>query len=205
MECKEIAYEPLPYAYNALEPYLSEELLREHHDVLYKKYVDNLNKVIKNNPELCGLSSEQLILMLPNLPADISKAIYNFAGGVYNHQQYFEMMTPPPNERPTGELMAVINKHFGSFDNFQEAFKRKAMQVFGSGWTWLAVNQSGELEIVNTTNQGTPFSLNMAPIIGIDIWEHAYCIQYKANRSDYIGAWLKVANWKKASEMFAGY
>lgn len=202
MECQEFTVDPLPYPYNALEPYINEETMKVHHDVLYKKYVDNLNAALKNYPEYCGLSYKQLILMAPSLPQPIALPVFNGAGGAYNHQQYFEMMTPAPNGLPEGALMAAINQAYGSFAKFQDIFKKEAMAVFGSGWTWLAVNELGGLEIVNTANQTTPFTLNMIPIICIDIWEHAYFLQYKAARADYIDGWLKVADWGKASNRY---
>lgn len=204
MPCEEYQVKPLPYAYNALEPYINEETMKVHHDVLYKRYVDNLKAAIENYPQLCGLSYEQLILMSPDLPEEIATRVFNYAGGAYNHELYFEMMSPITGQRPTGSLLEAIIYNFGSYENFLDAFKEQAMAVFGSGYTWLVVNDVGSLEIINTANQVTPFSYNMYPIICIDIWEHAYFLQYQAARADYINAWAQVANWQEASRRFEG-
>ncbi len=202
MECKEFTPVPLPYGYDSLEPYINGQTLQVHHNVLYQKYITNLNAALKKHPEYCGLSLKELILISPFMPEDISKPVFNSAGGAYNHQVYFEMMNPKGTTLPDGWLLVAIKQTFGSIEEFQKQFKAKAMSVFGSGWTWLAVNCIGGLEIVNTGNQETPYTLNLIPIIPIDIWEHAYFLQYEANREGYVDGWLKLADWKKAEKAF---
>lgn len=202
MECKEIMPKPLPYAYDALEPLINSETLKVHHDTLYVKYVNNLNAALKKYPQYCNLSLQDLILNSSSMPEDISLQVFNNAGGVYNHQMYFDMMNPQGKQYPENWLLDGILRTFGTIKSFEDEFKSSAMSVFGSGWTWLAVNSIGGLEILNTPNQNTPFSLNLTPLIPLDIWEHAYFLQYKAGRSDYIDAWLKLADWKRAERLY---
>ena len=202
MECKEFVVEPLPYSYNALEPYISEDIMRVHHDVLYKKYVDNLNAALEKFPEFCTLTLEGLILNVEDLPPDINMTVFRNAGGTYNHQLFFETMNPAPNEKPRGALLDAINNKFRNFEMFKESFKKEAMSVFGSGYAWLAVNNTGGLEIVSTANQTTVLTLNMFPLIGIDLWEHAYFCQYLGDRGAYVDSWFEVADWQKAGERY---
>jgi len=202
MECKEFVVEPLPYSYDALSPYISEDIIRVHHDVLYARYVNNLNKALKSYPEYCNLTLEGLILNVEDLPEEIAMEVFKYAGGTYNHQLYFETMSPVPNQEPESDLLDAINITFGSFEKFKETFKKKAMEVFGSGYTWLAVNNMGRLEIISTANQTTVLSFNMYPIVGIDLWEHAYFCQYFGDRGAYIDSWFEVADWEKAEKRF---
>lgn len=202
MECREFIVEPLPYHYDGLEPYISEEILRIHHDVLYRNYVNNLNKALNNYPEYCNQTLECLILNVEDLPQDIAMSVFNNAGGTYNHQLYFETMNPTPNEGPKGELLDAINRKYTNFHIFKQKFKKEAMDVFGSGYTWLAVDNMGKLEIVSTGDQTTALTLNKFPLIGIDVWEHAYFCQYINDRGAYIDSWFELADWNKAGERF---
>lgn len=192
----------LPYAVNGLEPYIDKETISVHHFVLHKKYVYNLNEVMAKYPAYQYYSLVELIKNVNNLPAEIRTPVFRNAGGVLNHNYYFDMMNPAPNALPSGNLSKAIEKKFGSFDNFKKDFTAAAMAVFGSGWTWLVTDLQGSLYIINTENQVTPYSYDRIPIIPIDIWEHAYFLQYQAARNDYIEAWFHVADWTKAEVMY---
>lgn len=199
MNCKPFEIEPLPYPYDGLAPYIDAETLRVHHDVLYKKYVDKLNAALADHPEYYCYSLEELILGCTYLPPEIAETVFNQAGGAFNHTLYFDTMSPAPNDPPAGTLRQAMERAFGSIAGFQKAFKEKGMAVFGSGWTWLCTDCEGGLTIINTANQDTPLSIGLHPVICCDIWEHAYFLQYKAERGDYIDAWFEVADWEKAA------
>ena len=194
--------EPLPYSYDALEPYISKEIMTLHHDKHYQTYVDNLNKALANYSEYQSYSLEKLLQNLDSLPKEISTAVRNNGGGVYNHKFFFEIMTPNKSQ-PTEELKKAIEKDFGSYDKFVEEFKKAAKDVFGSGWAWLVLDNNGKLSITTTSNQDSPISENLTPIIGIDVWEHDYYLQYKNNRASYIDNWMNVINWDKASKIYS--
>jgi len=172
---------PLPYEYNALEPYIDKDTMYYHHDKLFQAYVDNLNHALRNNPRLQRLNLTQLLRMQRALPVDIGR----YAGGVYNHTLFFDRLSPNPNP-PQGELLQLINQTYHSFDRFKQLFTQEAMKVFGSGWTFLTITPQGTLKIVNKANQNTPLADNERPIISFDIWEHAYYLQYKNLRADYV-------------------
>ncbi|MCL2436867.1 MAG: superoxide dismutase [Clostridiales bacterium] len=193
----------LPYAPNALEPYINEETIMVHHFTLHKKYVDQLNAIMEKNPGYQEYGLVELIQNVEKLPADIRTGVFRNAGGVLNHDYYFDMMRPAPNDLPAGKLGEAINKQFGSFDNFKKDFTTAAMAVFGSGWTWLVADAAGKLYIMNTENQVTPYSFDRIPIIPIDIWEHSFFQQYPAKRADYIEAWYNVADWAKADVLYS--
>ncbi len=192
---------PLPYAYDALEPYIDKETMTLHHDKHYKTYVDNLNKSLEKYPELYKYSLEDLLKNISSLPKDIQKSVLNNGGGAYNHEFFFDIMTPEKTE-PSEDLRVSIEKDFGSFENFKEQFKEAALSVFGSGWAWLVKDSNGNLSIVTTPNQNSPISDNLTPIIGLDVWEHAYYLKYKNVRANYIDNWFNVVNWNKALENF---
>lgn len=187
----------LSYCYDALEPYIDKETMIIHHNKHYKNYVNKLNIAIKNYPSLYNYSLTDLLTNLDSIPESVSQTIKNNGGGVYNHEFFFAIMTNKKTS-PSGELKKSINKDFGSFDNFKEEFKKNALDVFGSGWTWLVSDSNGNLSIINTPNQDTPISQNLNPIIGIDLWEHAYYLCYQNNRENYINNWFNVVNWDKA-------
>lgn len=192
---------PLPYSYDALEPYISKEIMTLHHDKHYQTYVDNLNKALENHNEYKGYSLEKLLKNLDSLPKEISTAVRNNGGGAYNHGFFFDIMSPTKTT-VSGKLKEAIDRDFNSYDNFMSEFKKAASGVFGSGWAWLVSDNNGKLSITTTANQDSPISSNLTPIIGIDVWEHAYYLQYENKRADYIDNWVNVINWDKALENY---
>ena len=188
---------PLPYAYDALEPYIDEKTMHLHHDKHLQTYIDNLNKVLDAHPELQSLSLTELLKYLSRMPADVQQPIRNNGGGVYNHRFYFALLTNPSEGEAVGHLGEAITRTFGSFQNFKEQFKQAALSVFGSGYAWLVLN-NGRLEIMTTANQNTSIELRLGPILAIDVWEHAYYLKHYNVRADYIDDWFKVVNWEQA-------
>lgn len=192
---------PLPYHYDVLEPFISKDIMTYHHDKHYQTYVDNLNKVLADYPKYQSYSLEKLLKNLDSLPKEIYTSVKNNAGGVYNHEFFFSIMTPSKTA-PSGELKKAIERDFGTYNNFMDEFKKAASSVFGSGWAWLVSDCDGKLSVITTANQDSPISNNLTPIICIDLWEHAYYLQYKNNRAYYIDNWVNVINWKKALENY---
>ena len=196
-EFKPFEVKPLKYSYDALEPYIDKETMMIHHDKHYKNYVDKLNDAIKKYPSLYSYSLTDLLTNLDSLPESVCQTIKNNGGGAYNHEFFFDLMTSKKTIT-SGELEKSINRDFGSLDKFKEEFKKAALDVFGSGWAWLVSDNTGNLSIIKTSNQDTPISQNLTPIIGIDVWEHAYYLRYQNNRANYIDNWFNVVNWNKA-------
>lgn len=194
--------QPLPYSYDALEPYIDTETMKIHHDKHHKAYVDNLNNALEKHPELYNKSLEYLIINSETLPNDIKTTVINNAGGDYNHTLFWNIMTPKSTKAPKGELLKSINQNFGSFENFKKEFKDKSLSVFGSGWTFLVSDDSGNLSIITTANQNTPLPQNLKPIILLDLWEHAYYLKHKNLRADYIDNWWNVVNWEQANKNY---
>lgn len=186
--------EPLPYDYSALEPYLSAEILHFHHDKHYENYVNKLNDLLKNYPNLQNMSLDELLIKTDELPNEAKTAIKNNAGGVYNHELYFACMNHIDCELPTDQLALAINSSFGSIDQFKGEFTTAALNQFGSGYAWLILSNK-KLEIIATPNQDTPISLTVTPLLCIDVWEHAYYLQYQNRRQDYIDNWFNLINW----------
>lgn len=193
---------PLPYSYDALEPYIDKETMIIHHTKHHQTYVDNLNKLLAKNPELSSKSLEELLTNLDALPKSDKQGIINNAGGVYNHNFFWTIMSPNQDGKPVGKLATAIDNTFGSFDNFKAKFKESATSRFGSGWAWLVSDKDGKLSIISTANQDAPISLGLTPIIGIDVWEHAYYLKYKNKRADYIDNWWNVVNWNQANKNY---
>lgn len=193
---------PLPYAYDALEPYIDKETMMLHHDKHEKAYLDNLNKAISKYPELYKIGIEGMLKDLNSIPEDIRETVKNNAGGVYNHEFFWSIMSPEKNQTPSGELLKAINKDFQSFDNFKTKFKEAALGRFGSGWAFLVKDKDGKLSIISTANQDSPTSQGLTPILGIDVWEHAYYLKYQNRRGDYIDNWWNVVNWKQAENNY---
>jgi len=185
---------PLPYAYNALEPYIDTLTMQLHHDRHLKTYVDNLNAALAPYPALHGMKLYQLLLHPEQLPAEIRTAVLHNAGGVYNHDFFFRGMTPG-GSAPSQALGRKIDETFGSFDNFKAQFKAKALEVFGSGYAWLARGCDDALVIITTANQDTPIAAGFLPLAGIDVWEHAYYLKHYNVRADYIDDWFRVADF----------
>ena len=190
----------LPYAYDALEPYIDEETMHLHHDKHHNTYVNNVNAALAKHPEI-GEDLEQLLSDVETIPADIRQAVINNGGGHLNHALFWELMTPEKTE-PSAALAADLEATFGSFEDFKAAFTTAATSRFGSGWAWLVVNNDGKLEVTSTANQDTPISEGKTPILGIDVWEHAYYVKYRNVRPDYIKAFFSVINWNKVDELY---
>ena len=191
----------LPYAYDALEPYIDEETMHLHHDKHHQTYVTNVNAALAKHPEI-GEDLEKLLADVESIPADIRQAVINNGGGHLNHALFWELMTAEETA-PSAELAADIDATFGSFEDFKAAFTTAATTRFGSGWAWLVVNKEGKLEVVSTANQDTPISEGKTPILGLDVWEHAYYVKYRNVRPDYIKAFFSVINWNKVNELYA--
>lgn len=193
---------PLPYAYDALEPYIDAKTMELHHDKHLQAYVDNLNNALKNYPDYQQLSLEQLLLYIFRLPADIRIPVWNNAGGVFNHIFYFSQLAPPetiPTVIPQ-PLLSALNHSFGSMDGFKKALSDAALSVFGSGYAWLVLTPVGKLEIITTANQDTPLPLGLCPVLNLDVWEHAYYLKHFNVRADYIKDWFSVINWEQANQ-----
>ncbi|MEG0306646.1 MAG: superoxide dismutase [Clostridium sp.] len=197
-EVKKFTLEPLPYAYDALEPYIDKETMTLHHDKHHQAYVDNLNKALEKYPALYNKSLVELLSSPNKIPADVRTSVLNNAGGDYNHNFFWSIMGPNKGGVPTGDLATAIDRDFGSFDKFKESFSNAALGRFGSGWAWLLSDKNGKLSIVSTANQDTPIPLNLTPIIAIDVWEHAYYLKYQNRRNEYIENWWNVVNWDNA-------
>ncbi|MEG2291238.1 MAG: superoxide dismutase [Clostridium sp.] len=201
-EVKKFTLEPLPYAYDALEPYIDKETMTLHHDKHHQAYVDNLNKALEKYPALYNKSLVELLSSPNKIPADVRTAVLNNAGGDYNHNFFWSIMGPNKGGVPTGDLAKAIDRDFGSFDKFKESFSNAALGRFGSGWAWLLSDKNGKLSIVSTANQDTPIPLNLTPIIAIDVWEHAYYLKYQNRRNEYINNWWNVVNWDNALDNY---
>ena len=193
----------LPYGYDALEPYIDVETMHLHHDKHHNTYVTNLNAAIEKYPELGEQSIEELMKNLNEVPEDIRTAVRNNGGGHANHSFFWKIMAPNAGGEPTGAIKDAIDQAFGSFEKMKEEFKTAATGRFGSGWAWLVVNKEGKLEVTSTANQDSPLTDGKTPIIGLDVWEHAYYLKYKNVRPDYIAAFWDVVNWDQANENLA--
>jgi len=193
----------LPYAYNALEPFIDEQTMHLHHDKHHAAYVTKLNGAIEKHPELSGKSAEELIRNINSLPEDIRGVVRNNGGGHVNHTMFWQIMGPGKGGAPTGAIGDAINKTFGSFDAFKEKFEAAGVNQFGSGWAWLVRTKAGEFQIKSTPNQDNPMSTGEFPIMGNDVWEHAYYLKYQNRRPDYLKAWWNVVNWDEVNKRLA--
>lgn len=202
METKKHELPALPYAYDALESYISKEIMVLHHGKHHQAYIDNLNKALESHADLQEKTAEELIANLDQIPEDIRVAVRNNAGGHVNHSMFWQIMGPNAGGEPTGELAEAINSAFGSFADFQTKFNDAGAKRFGSGWVWLVKNKVGGLEIMSTANQDNPLSEGLIPVMGNDVWEHAYYLQYKNVRMDYLKAWWSVVNWRAVEQRF---
>ena len=198
----EFELKALPYAYDALEPYIDKETMMLHHDKHEKAYLDNLNKAIAKYPELYKKGLEGILKDLNSVPEDVRETVKNNAGGVYNHDFFWSIMSPEKDQNPNGDLLKAIIKAFGSLDNFKTKFKDAALGRFGSGWAWLILDKDGNLSIISTANQDSPISQGLTPILGLDVWEHAYYLKYQNKRGDYIDNWWHVVNWKQVEDNY---
>ena len=187
---------PLKYPNNALEPHIDTRTMAIHHDKHHQAYVDNLNKALESYPDLQEKLTLELLNDLDSLPEEIRTAVRNHGGGHANHSMFWKSLSPDGGGTPQGNLAESINEAFGSFSDFKEAFTKAAMSVFGSGWTWLCLDDEGNLLITTTANQDNPVSRDLIPLVGLDVWEHAYYLNYENRRADYIAAWWNVISWK---------
>lgn len=199
---------PLPYPKDALEPHIDALTMEIHHGRHHKAYVDNLNKALAGNPALEAKSLEALLADLASVPENIRTTVRNNGGGHWNHTFFWKIMAPNAGGAPTGDLAAAINAAFGSFDEFKAKFEAAGLGRFGSGWAWLLVN-GGRLEITSTANQDNPLmgkaiaGCEGRPILGVDVWEHAYYLKYQNRRADYLKAWWNVVNWPEVARLYA--
>lgn len=186
---------PLPYAEDALEPHIDARTMGIHHDKHHAAYTNNLNAALEGHADLAGKSIEDLLGDLNAVPESIRTAVRNNGGGYANHNLFWEIMGPNGGGEPTGDLASAINSAFGGFSAFKEQFAKAASTRFGSGWAWLYVDKNGSLAVGSTPNQDTPLMEGNTPILGLDVWEHAYYLNYQNRRPDYISAWWNVVNW----------
>ncbi|WP_422123147.1 superoxide dismutase [Planococcus sp. X10-3] len=198
-----MAYElpELPYAYDALEPHIDKETMNIHHTKHHNTYITNVNAALEGHDDLSSKSVEDLISDLNAVPEDIRTAVRNNGGGHANHSLFWQLMTPNGTGAPSGALAEAINSKFGSFDEFKTKFENAGKTRFGSGWAWLAVS-NGELEVTSTANQDSPLMDGKTPILGVDVWEHAYYLKYQNKRPDYLAAFWNVVNWDEVSKRF---
>ena len=192
----------LPYTYDALEPHIDARTMEIHHTKHHQAYINKVNAALEGHPDLAAKSIEDLMTGLASVPEDIRGAVLNNGGGHANHSLFWTIMAPNGGGNPSGELASAIDSTFGSFDNFKTEFANAAATRFGSGWAWLSVD-SGKLVVESTANQDTPLSEGRTPILGLDVWEHAYYLHYQNRRPDYVSAFWNVVNWNAVGERFA--
>ncbi|GAB4559331.1 MAG: superoxide dismutase [Anaerolineae bacterium] len=192
----------LAYAYNALEPYIDAQTMEIHHTKHHAAYVNNLNAALEKYPDLQDVDLNVLLRNIASVPEDIRTAVRNNGGGHANHTLFWSIMAPNAGGAPTGDLASAIDSAFGSFDAFKDAFSKAAATRFGSGWAWLAVNGFGKLVVYSTANQDSPLMEGITPILGLDVWEHAYYLKYQNRRPDYIQNWWNVVNWAAVADNY---
>jgi len=192
----------LPYPADALEPHIDKQTMEIHHGRHHQTYVNNLNAALEGHPELQNKTAEELIADLDSLPEAIRTAVRNNGGGHVNHTLFWEIMSPNGGGEPKGEIAEAINKTFGSFEAFKEAFTKAAVGRFGSGWAWLVLDKDGNLAVTSTPNQDNPIMEGQTPLLGLDVWEHAYYLKYQNRRPDYVAAWWNVVNWDAVNERY---
>ncbi|GIP23672.1 MULTISPECIES: superoxide dismutase [Paenibacillus] len=192
----------LPYAANALEPHIDEQTMNIHHDRHHNTYVTNLNAALESAPELQSKSVEELISNLDAVPENIRTAVRNNGGGHANHSLFWEIIGPNGGGNPTGAIASAIDSELGGFDKFKEDFAKAATTRFGSGWAWLVVGKDGKLAVTSTPNQDSPIMEGQTPVLGLDVWEHAYYLKYQNKRPDYIAAFWNVINWNEVNKRY---
>ncbi|HEY1390161.1 MAG TPA: superoxide dismutase [Ktedonobacterales bacterium] len=200
-----MAYElpPLPYDYNALEPYIDEETMHLHHDKHHQAYVNNLNAALQGQSQFENMGINELIRSLSSVPENIRTAVRNNGGGHINHSMFWQIMKPSGGGEPTGDLATAISSAFGSFDQFKAAFNDAGAKRFGSGWAWLVIGADGKLAVTSTANQDSPLIDSLYPVMGNDVWEHAYYLKYQNRRPEYLAAWWNVVNWDEIGKRYA--
>ncbi|MGL6462573.1 superoxide dismutase [Aeromonas hydrophila] len=192
----------LAYAYDALEPHIDALTMEIHHSRHHQTYINNLNAALADLPELAALPVEELLARFDSLPAKVQGAVRNHGGGHANHSLFWQVMSPQGGGEPGGELAAAIERDLGGLDAFKQAFTQAALSRFGSGWAWLVVDQSGKLQVVSSANQDSPLQDGLVPILGLDVWEHAYYLKYQNKRPDYIAAFYKVIDWNEVARRY---
>jgi Fe-Mn family superoxide dismutase len=193
---------PLPYANNALEPHIDAQTMEIHHDRHHKTYVDNLNKALESQPALASKPIEQLIREINQVPENIRTAVRNNGGGHINHSMFWEIMVPKGGGEPSGAIADDLKKAFGDFAGFKAKVKEAGLGRFGSGWAWLVYGDS-KLQVISTANQDSPYMDSLVPVLGVDVWEHAYYLKYQNKRADYIEAWWGTLNWAAINKRYA--
>ena len=193
---------PLPYAYDALEPHIDAQTMQIHHDKHHQAYITNLNTALQGHPDLQSKSLADLLKDIDALPEAIRMAVRNNGGGHYNHSLFWQVMGPGKGGEPSGTVAQAITSQFGSFATFKENFSKAAITRFGSGWAWLSASPEGKLAIESLPNQDTPVSAGAKPVLGLDVWEHAYYLKYKNVRPQYVAAWWNVVNWDNVEQRF---
>jgi superoxide dismutase, Fe-Mn family len=192
----------LGYAYDALVPYIDAKTMEIHHSKHHNAYITNLNNALEQAPKLQGVDVNTIVSDLAMVPEPIRTAVQNNGGGHYNHSLFWSLLSPGKQGKPLGELAGAINSTFGSFNAFKEAFNKAAVTRFGSGWAWLSLDKQGALQVNSTANQDNPLMEGRSPILGLDVWEHAYYLNYQNRRPEYVEAWWNVVNWERAEELY---
>ncbi len=193
---------PLPYDYNALEPYIDTQTMQLHHDKHHQTYVTNLNNALQGQEQFASMSVEDLVRNINSVPDNIRTAVRNNGGGHANHSMYWQIMKPNGGGEPTGALASAIQQAFGSFDQFKAAFNDAGTKRFGSGWAWLVLDTNGKLAVTSTANQDSPLMDGQFPVMGNDVWEHAYYLKYQNRRPEYLNAWWNVVNWDEVARRY---
>jgi len=191
----------LPYDYDALEPHIDEKTMKIHHGKHHQGYTNKLNAALEGH-EFADLDIEEVLKRIDEVPAEKKQAVINSGGGFANHNLFWKVMSPKGGGNPSGDLAKAINDKFSSFDKFKEKFSSTAASQFGSGWGWLCVNDSGELVVTSTANQDSPYMDGLTPILGVDVWEHAYYLNYQNRRPDYLDAFWNVVNWDQVEKNY---
>ena len=192
----------LTYGYDKLEPFIDAQTMEIHHTKHHRKYVDKLNAALEKHPDLQSRSIVDLLSNIGSVPEDIRTAVRNHGGGYANHNLFFTVIGPPADSQPTGDLAAAIDSTFGTFDQFQRQLEEAALGVFGSGWAWLTVDHERKLRVTTTANQDSPLMEKQQPLLGVDVWEHAYYLKYQNRRAEYIDAWWNVVNWDNVQNVY---
>ena len=193
---------PLPYDYDALEPYIDAETMMFHHDKHHLGYTKKLNKAVSQYPQLANQSAEDILRNIKDVPSDIMQTVCNNGGGYVNHKMFWEIMSPDGGGEPMGQIATAITEAFGSFTAFKEEFERVGSNQFGSGWAWLVLDSNDRLQVIGTANQDSPFMEGMYPIMGNDVWEHAYYLKYRNKRTEYLKNWWNVVNWNEVNKRY---
>jgi Fe-Mn family superoxide dismutase len=198
----EFTLPPLPYDYSALEPHIDAQTMQIHHGKHHQAYITNLNNALKDHADLQGKTVEQLITNLDSVPESIRTAVRNNGGGHYNHSLFWQVMGPNAGGEPTGAVADAIHAELGGYAAFKEAFTKAGLTRFGSGWAWLAVGKDGKLAVSSSPNQDSPLMEGATPILGNDVWEHAYYLNYQNRRPDYLAAWFNLINWAEVNRRY---